>query len=89
MKNVTFAIDDETWCKANLYAVEQNTNLTALVRDFLNSLGGRNPEAGRLLQLQRDTFARIDARLGAAIPSEPLLSREALYDRGRSDESRS
>jgi plasmid stability protein len=38
MKNVTIAIDDETHRRARIRAAELGTSLSALVKDYLNSL---------------------------------------------------
>ncbi len=38
MKNVTIALDEETHRKARVYAAEQGTSLSALVKAYLNGL---------------------------------------------------
>ena len=38
MKNVTIALDDETHRKARIHAAELGTSLSALVKDYLNSV---------------------------------------------------
>lgn len=44
MKNVTIALDDETHRKARIRAAELGTSLSALVKDYLNTLvGGEAP----------------------------------------------
>lgn len=39
MKNVTIALDDETHRRARIKAAEMGTSLSALVKDYLTSLG--------------------------------------------------
>ena len=48
MKNVTIALDDETHRKARIRAAELGTSLSALVKDYLNSVaaGGVAAAAG-------------------------------------------
>lgn len=47
MKNVTIAIDDETHRQARIRAAELGTSLSALVKDYLNSLSNTNaPQEG-------------------------------------------
>lgn len=47
MKNVTIAIDDETHRQARIRAAEMGTSLSALVKDYLNSLSNTSaPQEG-------------------------------------------
>ena len=47
MKNVTIALDDETHRQARIRAAEMGTSLSALVKDYLNSLSNTNaPQEG-------------------------------------------
>ena len=47
MKNITIAIDDETYRQARIRAAELGTSLSALVKDYLNSLSNTNaPQEG-------------------------------------------
>lgn len=38
MKNITVSIDDETYRQARIMAVEQDTSVSALVREFLERI---------------------------------------------------
>ena len=38
MKNITVSIDDETYRQARIRAAEQNTSVSALVREFLERI---------------------------------------------------
>lgn len=39
MKNITVAVDDDVYRQARIAAAEQDTSVSALVRDFLAGLG--------------------------------------------------
>jgi hypothetical protein len=41
MKNITVTIHDETYLSARIYAAQQSTSVSALVRHFLESLDER------------------------------------------------
>jgi hypothetical protein len=53
MKNVTIALDEETHRKARIRAAELGTSLSALVKDYLNSLseGGAVEQGVREMQM--------------------------------------
>ena len=53
MKNVTIALDDETHRKARIRAAELGTSLSALVKDYLNSVAaGGGPAAAGVREMQ-------------------------------------
>ena len=53
MKNVTIALDDETHRKARIRAAELGTSLSALVKDYLNSVAaGGVPAAAGVREMQ-------------------------------------
>lgn len=53
MKNVTIALDDDTHRKARIRAAELGTSLSALVKDYLNSMAaGSNPAAAGVREMQ-------------------------------------
>jgi plasmid stability protein len=79
MKNVTVSLDDDTYRRARVRAAEQGRSLSAIVRDFLKSLGETETEFERLERLQEDLFARVDAG-GMGLNSSENLPREELYD---------
>jgi hypothetical protein len=39
MKNITISVDDATYLQARVFAAWQNTSVSALFRQFLESLG--------------------------------------------------
>ena len=53
MKNVTIALDDDTHRKARIRAAELGTSLSALVKDYLNSVAaGGAPAAPGVREMQ-------------------------------------
>ncbi len=44
MKNVTIALDDEIHRQARVYAAEQGTSLSALVKEYLSELVNEDPQ---------------------------------------------
>ncbi|HRA54287.1 MAG: hypothetical protein IPO29_16155 [Anaerolineae bacterium] len=83
MKNITVAIDEETYRKARIKAAEKSTSVSALVRDFLSRLDDEEGEAARfarLLQQQDELVERIRA-MHTGFSAADNLSREALHDR--------
>ena len=76
MKNITVAIDDETYRLARIRAAEQSTSVSAMVKEFLISLTGTGPSREKL----RDIIESIRAGGGGIDPSDNL-TREELHDR--------
>lgn len=87
MKNITVAVDDETYRSARIRAAELDTSVSALVREYLRLLAVRHDEEshaetagqrrGRLL---REVVEDFDAR-GVGLRAAENLSREELMDR--------
>ncbi len=87
MKNITVAVDDETYRSARVRAAELDTTVSALVREYLRLLSVRHEEesqaetvADRRQRLLRDVVADFDAR-GIGLRVADSLSREELLDR--------
>ena len=76
MKNITVAIDDETYRLARIRAAERSTSVSAMVREFLTSLTGTEPPREKL----GDIIGSIRAEGGGIDPSDNL-TREELHDR--------
>ncbi len=76
MKNITLSVDDETWRQARIKAAEQGTTVSALVRNYLNTLSRRGTETD-------PTSALFDAldRAGSYQASS-RMSREEAHARG-------
>jgi hypothetical protein len=76
MKNITLSVDDETWRQARIKAAERGTTVSALVRDYLNSLSRRGTETDPTSAL----FDTLD-RAGSYQASS-RMSREEAHARG-------
>lgn len=76
MKNITVSVDDGTYRRARMKAAEQDTSVSALVKQFLNQLAREESEAERL--------KREEAELRASIRSfraSDRLSRDDIHGR--------
>jgi hypothetical protein len=76
MKNITVSVDDETYRRARVKAAEQDTSLSALVRQFLVGLAADEGEVERLVRQERALRGRI-----ARFRASNRLSREKLHRR--------
>jgi len=89
MRNITVSVDDATYRRARIRAAELDTSVSALVREYLQSLSVAPPREtpaeteaewrGRLL---REVLADFDAR-GVGLDPRDNLTRDELYDRAR------
>ena len=73
MKNITVSVDNETYRRARIVAAQQDTSVSALVREFLNGLPrdvGRRADWDAL-------WAMVDS-WGAEVGERPTRSR--TYD---------
>jgi|SRR5262249_28493856 len=77
VKNVTISLPDEVYRKARVRAAERNTSLSALVKQFLQSLAEDEGEFKRLERLQEESYAQIER-----FQASNRLTREELYRRG-------
>jgi len=82
MKNITLKIDDETYRKARMRAAQQDTSISAMVREFLQR--GEDDESARetkRIQAMEALYAIADERGGSASakPVKPM-SREEIYE---------
>jgi predicted transcriptional regulator len=77
--NVTLSIDDELVKKVRKIAVDRDTTLTAMVRDYLLAVANEEAAFGRK-QTEREalekTFREIEFRMG-----ERSWTRQDLYER--------
>ena len=78
MKNITLSVDEETYRSAKEWAAIRGTSVSALVREFLNSLPQRASEPPK--KTLSEVIADIHAR-GGRLSSADNLPREKLYDR--------
>ena len=77
MPNITLSIDDEVVKKVRKYAIDKNTTLTALVREYLQSIASMD-EISRDMAINRvkESFTRYGRNMG-----QRRWKREDLYDR--------
>jgi len=77
MPNITLSVDDEIIKKVRKIAIEKNTTLTAMVRDYLSSVAVRNAqEKNEAIKELRKSFKTISRDMGRR-----KWTREALYER--------
>lgn len=75
MKNVTVSLPDDVYRLARVRAAESESSLSALVADYLRSLGAREAEFARL-EAQQDAIAKRITDFRAA----DRLSRDELHE---------
>jgi plasmid stability protein len=76
MKNITVSLDDDTYRRARMKAAEQDTSVSALVREFLCQLAEKETEFDRRKRLQAETLAKI-----RSFRAGDRLSRERVHER--------
>ena len=77
MSNITLSVDDEIIVKVRKVAIDKNTTLTQMVRDFLVSVAERNSAAR--MQAVRElekSFENLSRNMG-----KRAWKRQDLYDR--------
>ena len=77
--NITLSLDEKLVKEVRKIAVEQDTTLTGLVRDYLEKLAAENVRSGRKqkeLAALRRTFAKYQFSIG-----DRTWKREDLYER--------
>ena len=77
MSNITLNVDDEIIKKVRKVAIEKNTTLTAMVRDFLAAVAKRDlQEKQEALRKLRQSFETLSRDMGRR-----RWTREALHER--------
>ncbi len=76
MKNVTVSLDDESYRNARIRAAEMGRSLSALVRDYLETLGAEESEFERLHREELELRKKIIGFSG-----KDLLSRDEIHER--------
>jgi hypothetical protein len=77
--NITLSLDDKLVKEVRKIAVERDTTLTGLVRDYLEKLASENAASGRKRR-EREALERSFARIEFELPA-PRWKREELYER--------
>jgi hypothetical protein len=76
VKNITVAVDDETYRRARIKAAERDTSVSALVTRFLTELAARETDAERLKREERALRERIGSfRAADRLPREDVHRR--------------
>ena len=75
MKNITISVPDDVYRHARIKAAERDTSVSALVRDFLISLGNGS-DFERRKRLQDEVLASIGAFRGG-----DRITRDEIHDR--------
>jgi len=78
MKNITVSVDDQTYRRARIKAAEQDTSVSALVKQFLVELAAEESEADRLMREEQELREQIHKFRAA-----PRLSRDQVHERRR------
>ena len=91
MKNITVAVDDETYRSARIRAAELGTSVSALVRDYLRALAerqtakrredsGQETTGERRGRLLREVVVGFDAR-DRKLPGADALAHQGVYEK--------
>lgn len=79
VKNITVSLDDDIYRRARVVAAERDTSVSALVRDFLISLGEEETDFARRKRLQDEVLRSIvDFRAGDRLSRSDAHDRRAL-----------
>ncbi len=77
MSNITLSVDDEIISKVRKMAIDKNTTLTAMVRNFLTTLANQDAQQKKMAaETLRRSFQELNRDMGPR-----TWTREALYDR--------
>lgn len=76
MRNITVSLPDEVYRRARIRAAEQETSVSALVREFLAKLGGEESDFERRKRLQHEVIGTI-----RSFRASDRLTRNQVHDR--------
>ena len=76
MKNITVSLPDEVYRRARIKAAKRDTSVSALVREFLMSLGQDESDFTRRKRLQAEVLASVKKFRAAE-----RLTREEAHER--------
>lgn len=66
MKNLTLSIDETVLATARRYALEHDSSVNAMVREFLAGIAEREDRAGQARKRLRELSEGSSARIGSA-----------------------
>jgi plasmid stability protein len=79
VRNITVSVPEEIYRRARIRAAARDTSVSALVRDFLTSLGDEEPEFERRKRLQAEVLQSIrNFRAGDRLSRDEAHDRDAL-----------
>jgi plasmid stability protein len=79
VKNITVSVPDDIYRKARVRAAELDTSVSALVRDFLEQVTGKESEFERRRRLQQEVLASIEQfRAGDRLSRDEAHERRAV-----------
>jgi hypothetical protein len=77
MPNITLSVDDEIVKRVRKIAIDKNTTLTAMIREFLTSVAARDAQVKKeAISKLRQSFKTISRDMG-----QRKWSREDLHER--------
>lgn len=76
MRNVTVSLPDDVYRRARIRAAEQDTSLSAMVKEFLMKIGNEESDFERRKRLQDEVMASIES-----FRCSDRLSRDQVHDR--------
>jgi plasmid stability protein len=76
VKNITVSLPDEAYRRARIRAAEQNTSVSALVRQFLSDLGSAETDFERRRRLQDQVLAGLPR-----FSARRRLTRDEVHER--------
>jgi plasmid stability protein len=79
VKNVTVSLPDDVYRRARIRAAEQDTSLSALVRDILLGIGAPESDFERRLALEERVLGSVGRfRAGRRLGRDEIHDRDAL-----------
>ncbi|MFN7942027.1 MAG: hypothetical protein U0X73_10520 [Thermoanaerobaculia bacterium] len=79
MRNITVSVPDDVYRRARLRAAELDTSVSAMVRDFLAEVGGRESDFERRRRLQDEVLATVERfTAGERLRRDEIHERRAL-----------
>jgi hypothetical protein len=80
MKNITVSVDDQVYRRARIMAAENDTSVSALVKNFLNGLSEGETDIERRKRLQNETLASIKSfRASSRLSRDQVHQRHAVH----------
>jgi plasmid stability protein len=83
VKNITVSLPDEIHRRARIKAAERDTSVSALVREFLVSLGGEESDFERRKRLQDEVLGTVRTFSAAErLKRDEVHARSHTFERG-------